>query len=643
VVNNVIVSDNDYALVADDAVALADLYDYNLYFSNGFGTGSDILDIDGSLYPDVAAWQAALPSQNANSVFGDPVFIDPLADLHLVGVAANDNGDNSLGILVDIDGDTRPLVPSTTVDIGADEFTPISDDAELLALLVDQGCGDSTTTVDLVFRNLGQNPITSLNANAAITGDITATLNGTYSGNLLSLEVDTFNLGSINTYAGANAVDISAALSLAGDQNPGNDSLALTGLRYVPFAPVGFDNSLCFDADTAQLVAAPVSGVKYQWFATANALDTVPISTDDTLKVATPLSQNTYYLAYAGSVDSLATSFGGGNGQNGNAFDILPSTNLDITGLDLNLDASGAVDVEVYFRNGTHVGNEASLAGWTLHESATLTAQGAGVPTFMPFTNSFNALVGNTYGVLVAITSATGQMDYTNGTAVGNVLAQNNDLTIFEGAGISWPLASVFTPRFWNGRIYYEADACSDIRTPLSLTLATDSAEASFTLSGTQPTFNFDASASLNADVYQWDFGDGNTGTGQTTSHTYANNGMYTVVLTTIDTTDCASEDTATAMIDVNVGLIENALSGSLQVFPNPSRGLFRVEFDQQGSAKAVMRLQDVQGRSLSQIELESNGAQFRTELNLSDYPAGVYLLELESGGLKAQRRLIKN
>ncbi len=57
---------------------------------------------------------------------GNPLFVNATspADLHLIGTLANDTGDNSVGIHVDIDGDSRPLPPSTKVDIGADEYHP---------------------------------------------------------------------------------------------------------------------------------------------------------------------------------------------------------------------------------------------------------------------------------------------------------------------------------------------------------------------------------------------------------------------------------------------------------------------------------------------------------------------------------------
>src|SRR6185369_12064385 len=64
---------------------------------------------------------------------------------------------------------------------------------------------------------------------------------------------------------------------------------------------------------------------------------------------------------------------------------------------------------------------------------------------------------------------------------------------------------------------------------------------ASFTISPTPATedvpLNFDASASTigtgaTSVTYAWTFGDGTTGTGKTTTHTYGSDGSYLVALT---------------------------------------------------------------------------------------------------------------
>jgi len=80
---------------------------------------------------------------------------------------------------------------------------------------------------------------------------------------------------------------------------------------------------------------------------------------------------------------------------------------------------------------------------------------------------------------------------------------------------------------------------------------------ASFTFSPKNPLVNeeitFDASASTDPDgsivSYEWDFGDGNTGSGKIVTHSYPSAGDYTVTLTVTD--DKGAKDTTTREIKV--------------------------------------------------------------------------------------------
>ncbi len=117
--NNISSNPNGVALKAFSGLPSTIDIDYNIYQASG-----NIAEDATTSYTNLAAWQAAKPALNQNSVEGDPLFVSATspANLHLIGTLANDIGDNSVGIKVDIDGDSRPLPPSTKVDIGADEY-----------------------------------------------------------------------------------------------------------------------------------------------------------------------------------------------------------------------------------------------------------------------------------------------------------------------------------------------------------------------------------------------------------------------------------------------------------------------------------------------------------------------------------------
>jgi len=528
--NNIFVGSSQPAFFSLDAFTLFpnSTIDYNVYFrANG-----DIASGGGATYADLTAWQGAIGAFNAASVEGDPVFVSA-TDLHVVGAAANDAGDNGAGITVDIDGDTRPQTPSTTVDIGADEYTPLANDAQLLSLFEPNPvtCGDSNTVVSVIVRNLGQSPITSLPITVNVTGDINQQLTATYTGNLAFLEEDTFTVGTINTYAGYMNVDFDGFVAMAGDQNTSNDTInPLGSATFIPAVPQGTAMSGC-GADSTTMMGASWPGVGYAWYNTAT--DTVPVSTNATLPVPSISTQGTYFLAYDGNgADSVTTTYANNNGSSGNMFDIIATTSTTITGFAGNYNA-GAVTVEVWTRNDSYTNSPNSPAGWTQQGVVSFTSAGNG-QTQIPATFNIPVNAGQTMGVYIICTQ--GGVGYTNGTAAGNIFATNGQVSITEGLGRGTPLwtGGSFTPRVWNGTVYFGTTSCSTIRTPITATVGT---AASVNLGADVVTC--DTSATLDAGnptaAYMWN-------TMDTTQMVSVNmSGTYSVEIT--DTAGCTAND----------------------------------------------------------------------------------------------------
>jgi hypothetical protein len=252
--NNIFVGGNNYSLYcfANNYQSLNS--DYNI-----FNTGGSNLAYWNSALVDLAALQAADSTQNQNSLSGDPGFISA-TDLHIVGTLPNDVGMNGYAT-DDIDGDSRPASGSTTVDVGADEFTPLNWDVSLEALIVPLGgCGDSTTEVSAVVKNFGLNTITTLPITVVITGGLTATVNVNAAVNIAQGATDTVVVGTFNTYAGAAGVMFMGYTQLANDQKSTNDTLAAGPGAYIPAEPVvtNMVDTVCSSIDSIDLYAVSI-------------------------------------------------------------------------------------------------------------------------------------------------------------------------------------------------------------------------------------------------------------------------------------------------------------------------------------------------------------------------------------------------
>jgi len=191
----------------------------------------------------------------------------------------------------------------------------------------------------------------------------------------------------------------------------------------------------------------------------------------------------------------------------------------------------------------------------------------------------------------------------------------------------------------------YVADTCTNDTSNFNMISASTASGplpvASFTidslaLSGSYEIY-VDASGSTDADSYMWDFGNGQTSSNPIDTMIYLGNGGYTVSL--IVTNACGS-DTMTYNINVNIGLDENPLANSLNVYPNPADYRVNVNFTAVNSADAVIRLIDAQGREVLRSNERAQGGVFNYSMDVSDLASGMYMIEIQSGELTAHRRL---
>ena len=158
------------------------------------------------------------------------------------------------------------------------------------------------------------------------------------------------------------------------------------------------------------------------------------------------------------SAQSLTTTSSSNNGSNGNMFDVSNNgtSSITITGFSQNFyDQSPVASFEVYTRSG---GLTTSSSGWSLRNSTgSFTPEVRDTLTQLSFTSPVSITInaGETTGLYLR---SDANNAYTNGTSVGAIAATNSNLTIYEGYGVSLLFGNFYSPRIWNGTIFYSVN-----------------------------------------------------------------------------------------------------------------------------------------------------------------------------------------
>jgi len=167
-------------------------------------------------------------------------------------------------------------------------------------------------------------------------------------------------------------------------------------------------------------------------------------------------------VAGAANASSLSTLFTGGNSGSaggGNYFTVTVTNALNVTGFDVNTTAAAGTNFgfEVYTVPTTHAGNELIPGNWTLVGTGTGVSAGLNLPSPVTLAAPFQLGTG-AVGMAIFLRGGPGSvsLSYTNGTG-SNQNYSNSDLALALGTATNAFFSpSVFTPRVWNGTVYYD-------------------------------------------------------------------------------------------------------------------------------------------------------------------------------------------
>lgn len=179
---------------------------------------------------------------------------------------------------------------------------------------------------------------------------------------------------------------------------------------------------------------------------------------------------------------------------------------------------------------------------------------------------------------------------------------------------------TAYNPCGWDSACYTVIIPCD---TPVAAFTHTGMLPANFTYTGT----------TTHIDSVTWQFGDGTTATGNTTTHSYAVSGTYHVCV--IAYTNCAMDSACSDIFFTGLGVGAVTLH-SIQVYPNPVTDELIITGIMQ---LTPYRLLNVTGISLQAGILEKGS----NALSLKNYAPGVYVLEITAtDGSKEMVKVVK-
>jgi hypothetical protein len=152
---------------------------------------------------------------------------------------------------------------------------------------------------------------------------------------------------------------------------------------------------------------------------------------------------------------------------------------------------------------------------------------------------------------------------------------------------------------------------------------------ASFTYTTTDSADFAFTSTSANATSYFWDFGDGNTSTLANPTNSYSNFGDYTVTLSVFNCGDTSTvSDTITAYIVNTTSIIDEDI---FRLSPNPTNGIINIRTN-------IHHFNIQIYNEIGQLILETKS----NEIDISNQPKGIYFINIEYGGKKVRKQILK-
>jgi hypothetical protein len=165
----------------------------------------------------------------------------------------------------------------------------------------------------------------------------------------------------------------------------------------------------------------------------------------------------------------------------------------------------------------------------------------------------------------------------------------------------------------------------------LALLTDTASCDVSFTSFNNSGQVSFFANSFSSDNTYSWNFGDGNTGTGNFADNTYMNSGTYYVCMTTNNSFDSCTATYCDSVDVVIAGISETKIDPFRpEIYPNPATANFFVSFIG-NNEEVILELVDLTGRLIQRKTLNSTNGHQSVGFNSEVLDQGIYFIRISS------------
>ncbi len=504
----------------------------NLYSNGSNITSYSVSAKPVAYYANLSEWRTKVPS-DSNSLSIQLNVTNP-NDLNLKTMKFKRKGLPTKFLQTDIDG---IKIDSLKPDIGAYVIIPVKTDIELTEILTNTlpiQCGIDSSYISAVIFNNGADTM----PNFKIYSIITATdnqnynLSSNYSKKLHPGAYDTIKLSKFSTLKGG-YFKFKTYLNSSLDSNKLNDTLYTNSwfLYESPIAPKPKKDTLC-DNKVSLLTALHPANSFLKWYGaeTGNNLITI----NDTLRInnlnydTTFFVSNVYQHGIPSSIKTINKRDTKADG--GVMFNLKPKRDIIIDSFSSIFINSGTnKNINVYLKKGTFSGFETKSFKWVLMDSALASPLDDSLEYIIRLRKPIKLLKDSLYAIYLNFDAR-----ITSGTLSTN----NNDLTFFNGSGLSYLFGGVTTNNIFNGKIFYNIPVYCEserakyqllIKRTKKLTIGKDTSYCA------NNGISYVLSSNINNNKYRWSNGD------TTISIVAKNGGIFSLFIT--DSNRCELSD----------------------------------------------------------------------------------------------------